>query len=185
LFVSFVCLPPVFFLLLRLLTALFFVCSSIFLIYSSVEKGAAKESLDVRRGKEGNFVPGLTWRDVATYDDVIAVLAEGEGNRSTFSNNFNEHSSRSHLVVSIQVNGQNVATGKSLRGIVRSSSDVGDDAGAAHARARSTPPIGRLASLCSRCPYRYITLCADVTRTLAHAAPRPYHLCRPPRVKNT
>ena len=29
-----------------------------------VEKGAAKESLDVRRGKEGNFVPGLTERTV-------------------------------------------------------------------------------------------------------------------------
>ena len=83
------------------------------------ERGAAKEALDVRRGPDGNFVPGLTWRSVSSYDDVVAVLMEGEGNRSTFSNNFNEHSSRSHLVVSIRVNGHNKATGKSLRGIVR------------------------------------------------------------------
>ena len=40
------------------------------------------------------------------------VISRGKQNRSTFATNMNEHSSRSHLVLSLYVIGTNKSTGE-------------------------------------------------------------------------
>jgi hypothetical protein len=45
-------------------------------------------------------------------EDVVAVLQKGKQHRSTFATNMNEHSSRSHLVLTIYVKGYDTAKGK-------------------------------------------------------------------------
>lgn len=73
---------------------------------------AAGDKLDVKEGPEGMFVPGLRMEEVINIDELMAALQKGKQNRSTFSTNMNEHSSRSHLVLSMYVRGQRKDTGK-------------------------------------------------------------------------
>ena len=49
------------------------------------------------------YVPGLRSEEVSSMGDVIAITHRGKQNRSTFATNMNEHSSRSHLVLSVYV----------------------------------------------------------------------------------
>ena len=42
---------------------------------------------------------------VSSFDDVDRYWAKARENRTTFSNNINEHSSRSHLVLSLHCTG--------------------------------------------------------------------------------
>ena len=51
----------------------------------------------------GVHVPGLSVKDVRGLEDVITVMAKGYSNRAVGSHNVNEHSSRSHLVLSVDV----------------------------------------------------------------------------------
>lgn len=53
------------------------------------------------QGPEGMFVPGLRVEEVSGLEGVAAVIHKGKQNRSTFATNMNEHSSRSHLVLSL------------------------------------------------------------------------------------
>jgi hypothetical protein len=48
---------------------------------------------------------------VHNLDDVAAVLQKGKQNRSTFATNMNEHSSRSHLVLSLYVKAEDLIKG--------------------------------------------------------------------------
>eukprot|EP00877_Chromochloris_zofingiensis_P015256 jgi/Chrzof1/9985/Cz04g23010.t1 len=73
------------------------------------------DKLDVKEGPEGMFVPGLRMEEVINIDELMAALQKGKQNRSTFSTNMNEHSSRSHLVLSMYVRGQRKDTGASWR----------------------------------------------------------------------
>ena len=60
--------------------------------------------MDIRHDGEGNVsVPGLVAEDVSSLEDVISVLDRGSANRATASTNVNEHSSRSHCIVMINV----------------------------------------------------------------------------------
>ena len=63
----------------------------------------------------GVHVPGLSVKDVRGLEDVITVMAKGYSNRAVGSHNVNEHSSRSHLVLSVDVS---VGTVHCLRGCV-------------------------------------------------------------------
>lgn len=65
------------------------------------EKGARKEKLQVKQGKEGNYVPGLTMRDVNSPEAVDETLVAGSANRAMAATDMNEQSSRSHLLVQI------------------------------------------------------------------------------------
>lgn len=81
--------------------------------------GSAKEQddkLDVKQSAEGMYVPGLKIEDVHNLDAVADVISRGKQNRSTFATNMNEHSSRSHLVLSVYVVARNKVTGVTLRG---------------------------------------------------------------------
>ena len=51
-------------------------------------------------------VPGLTRRRVGSYNQVVAAIAEGQASRQTASTNMNEHSSRSHCMLQVYVQGE-------------------------------------------------------------------------------
>ena len=60
--------------------------------------------LEIRQSPEGGvYVPGLRQMPVACLDDVMKVFATGSANRATGATNINEHSSRSHSVLQVDV----------------------------------------------------------------------------------
>lgn len=65
------------------------------------------------------FVPGLRVDPVGCMEDVRALLSRGKANRCTFATNMNEHSSRSHLVLTVYVAATDLATGVRVHVIVR------------------------------------------------------------------
>jgi hypothetical protein len=70
------------------------------------------DKLDIKEGPQGLFIPGLRVEAVGGAEDVVAVLQKGKQHRSTFATNMNEHSSRSHLVLTIYVKGYDTAKGE-------------------------------------------------------------------------
>jgi hypothetical protein len=75
------------------------------------ESGQDKK-LDVKMASEGGtFVPNLSNVAVTCMDDVLAVLATGESNRSVGKTNMNEHSSRSHMILTVSAKSRNCVTG--------------------------------------------------------------------------
>mmetsp|Transcript_19109 Transcript_19109/g.35482 ORF Transcript_19109/g.35482 Transcript_19109/m.35482 type:complete len:1048 (+) Transcript_19109:45-3188(+) len=81
-------------------------------------QGKAGEGTDlaIRMRKDQVFVEGLTECEVESTDDVEELMQLASSNRSTASNNVNEHSSRSHLVLSVKVSGTNRANGTVING---------------------------------------------------------------------
>jgi kinesin family protein C2/C3 len=63
----------------------------------------ATKGLDVRMGKNGVYVDNLIEVEVFNENDVIDLMKLGHSHRSVGAHDFNEHSSRSHLVLSIQI----------------------------------------------------------------------------------
>jgi len=70
------------------------------------------ERLEVRQGERGNYVPNLTTVPVSEIGQVLELLALADRNRSTAATNMNEHSSRSHLMLSITIKSVNRITGQ-------------------------------------------------------------------------
>lgn len=67
-------------------------------------KAGGKASLEIRRSPDGRVeVPNLTKENVTSIEEVMTLLKRGNSNRATASTNLNEHSSRSHLVLSVDV----------------------------------------------------------------------------------
>tara|TARA_B100001540_G_C15756936_1_gene619795 strand:- start:884 stop:1549 length:666 start_codon:yes stop_codon:yes gene_type:complete len=64
-------------------------------------KGAKK--LEVRRGERGNYVPDLTSVEVHDDNEVIELMEMADGVRAASSTDMNEHSSRSHMLLSVYV----------------------------------------------------------------------------------
>jgi len=63
-----------------------------------------KATLDIRRSADGRVeVPDLSKKPVKSIEDVMSLLKLGNSVRSTASTNLNEHSSRSHMVLSVDV----------------------------------------------------------------------------------
>ncbi|GMI10527.1 hypothetical protein TrLO_g11170 [Triparma laevis f. longispina] len=81
-------------------------------------QGKAGEGTDlaIRMRKDQVFVEGLTECEVESTDDVEELMQLASSNRSTASNNVNEHSSRSHLVLSVKVGGTNKSNGTVING---------------------------------------------------------------------
>jgi len=62
------------------------------------------KSLEIKRDKLGNiYVEGLTKEPVTTLLDVLKLLKRGNDSRKTAATDLNEHSSRSHMVLSVEV----------------------------------------------------------------------------------
>ncbi|KAG7385652.1 hypothetical protein PHYPSEUDO_001214 [Phytophthora pseudosyringae] len=64
---------------------------------------AVVKGLDVRVGKNGVYVENLIEVEVFNEGDVLDLMRLGHSHRSVGSHDFNEHSSRSHLVLSITI----------------------------------------------------------------------------------
>ena len=74
-------------------------------------KDANQPELKLRRGANGMFVENLTEWEVENEDDVIKAMDTGLGNRSVGQTDMNEHSSRSHSILTVKVVGQNTTAG--------------------------------------------------------------------------
>ena len=68
------------------------------------------DKLEIRQGEYGNYVPGLTECPVGSIEDVFKLFSQAETNRATASTNMNEHSSRSHMMLTINVVSENIRT---------------------------------------------------------------------------
>jgi len=72
---------------------------------------SVQRPLDIRQTAHGIVVPDLSTVVVNSAEDVMQVLKRGFKNRSTGQTDANEHSSRSHCVLSVTVSGRNSVTG--------------------------------------------------------------------------
>uniref|UniRef100_A0A7S2WE81 Kinesin-like protein n=1 Tax=Mucochytrium quahogii TaxID=96639 RepID=A0A7S2WE81_9STRA len=61
------------------------------------------KKLQVRQGEHGLHVPGLTEKTVENIDQIKELMEQGIQNRTTGTHNINQHSSRSHLVVTVHL----------------------------------------------------------------------------------
>lgn len=77
---------------------------------------AMSTNLQVRQGPTGNFVPGLTVVPVQAIEEVFELIKRGNKNRSTHATDMNEHSSRSHSILSVQLKSLNLVTNAVARG---------------------------------------------------------------------
>lgn len=67
-------------------------------------KAGGKASLEIRRSTEGRIeVPNLTKEEVDSIEEVMKLLEKGNSNRATAATDMNEHSSRSHMVLIVDV----------------------------------------------------------------------------------
>eukprot|EP00188_Purpureofilum_apyrenoidigerum_P003882 Plantae.Rhodophyta-Purpureofilum_apyrenoidigerum.ctg4189.p1 GENE.Plantae.Rhodophyta-Purpureofilum_apyrenoidigerum.ctg4189~~Plantae.Rhodophyta-Purpureofilum_apyrenoidigerum.ctg4189.p1 ORF type:complete len:853 (+),score=162.21 Plantae.Rhodophyta-Purpureofilum_apyrenoidigerum.ctg4189:239-2560(+) len=70
--------------------------------------------LEIKRGTDQVFVSNLKWIEVQSVQEVWRAMHIGSQNRSSGATSMNAHSSRSHLVVSINVSRTCLATGEEL-----------------------------------------------------------------------
>ncbi|XP_040895119.1 kinesin-like protein KIN-14S [Toxotes jaculatrix] len=73
-------------------------------------------ALDIRVQGKSVSVPGLTQTQVHTEADILNVMETGEKNRKIASTKMNIQSSRSHLVVALEVEGSDEVSGLTSRG---------------------------------------------------------------------
>jgi len=77
----------------------------------------SNEKLEIRMSLEGSReIPNLTTTQVTTMEEVMKIFEEGRKNRSVARTNMNEHSSRSHSVLIISVNGKSKTDARTLHG---------------------------------------------------------------------
>jgi kinesin family protein C2/C3 len=72
---------------------------------------ARGEGLDIRQTPDGNVIPGLISREVKCIEEVLELMARGAENRAVGSHDMNEHSSRSHSLLTLSVVGTPKADG--------------------------------------------------------------------------
>lgn len=76
-----------------------------------------KDKLDVRQTAEGvNIVQGLIEEDVDGAVRVAELMAIGQSNRAVGSHDMNEHSSRSHSILTLTCRGKNIRDGSTTFG---------------------------------------------------------------------
>jgi len=75
------------------------------LLVEPAKKGATKKALDVRQGSDGMVVAGLVETPVSSVEEVVALMGRGADNRAVGSHDMNEHSSRSHSILTLSVVG--------------------------------------------------------------------------------
>lgn len=87
-------------------------------ILDLLDATGSREKLEVRQAADGkgNVVAGLTEIDVTTEEQVADLMVRGQSNRAVGSHDMNEHSSRSHSILTITVRGKNSLDGASTLG---------------------------------------------------------------------
>ena len=80
--------------------------------------GAGKKpaGLDIRQTAEGNTVVGLSEIQISGADQVQELMKMGNSNRAVGSHDMNEHSSRSHSIITLICRGKNKKDGSSTYG---------------------------------------------------------------------
>lgn len=81
-----------------------------------VAPGASSKNLDIRTGPSGNYMPDAVVEPVHCSEDVAALMERGACNRSVGATDANEHSSRSHSLLLINIHGTNRVTGAQHHG---------------------------------------------------------------------
>jgi kinesin family protein C2/C3 len=81
-----------------------------------LESGTDREKLDVRQTPQGNSVPGLTEIQVTSTEQVMSLMAQGQSNRAVGSHDMNEHSSRSHSILTLVCEGKCLRDGNTTYG---------------------------------------------------------------------
>lgn len=76
----------------------------------------SEDKLEVKMGPHGNYVPGLVSLPVDNLQSVFKLIETADRNRSSSSTNMNEHSSRSHMILTATVVSQFLPTGAVTRG---------------------------------------------------------------------
>ena len=76
----------------------------------------ADDKLEIRQGEFGNYVPGLTQIPVTSLEEVQNLLLTADRHRSQACTNMNEHSSRSHMMLTVHLTSENFSTGVTSRG---------------------------------------------------------------------
>lgn len=74
------------------------------------------EKLEVKIGEFGNYVPGLTQVPVDSIDAVFQLINQADRNRSSGTTNMNEHSSRSHMMLTVTMISVFRSSGLTTRG---------------------------------------------------------------------
>jgi kinesin family member C2/C3 len=78
--------------------------------------GKSDEKLEVKLGPHGNHVPGLNSVPVDSIEAVLNLITMADRNRSSATTNMNEHSSRSHMILTATVVSEYLPTGAVTRG---------------------------------------------------------------------
>jgi kinesin family protein C2/C3 len=86
------------------------------LLNPAVDEFKQPKVLNIRTTDEGNIVQGLTEVIVNDEAEVFEAMGKGTVNRAVGSHSMNLHSSRSHLIVSVKVNGVDKHNGVKSRG---------------------------------------------------------------------
>ncbi|KAJ1429005.1 P-loop containing nucleoside triphosphate hydrolase protein, partial [Ochromonadaceae sp. CCMP2298] len=74
------------------------------------------DKLEVKLGPHGNHVPGLVCQNVTNIASVLTLITQADRNRSSTATNMNEHSSRSHMILTVTVLSEYLPTGVQTRG---------------------------------------------------------------------
>jgi kinesin family protein C2/C3 len=78
--------------------------------------GRSEDKLEVKIGPNGNHVPGLVSLPVDNIAAVLSLISMADRNRSSATTNMNEHSSRSHMILTATVISEYLPTGVVTRG---------------------------------------------------------------------
>lgn len=78
----------------------------------------SSKSLDIKHQGNKTAVSGLTYVQVESPEQVHDLLSKAAKNRAVAETQCNERSSRSHSVFTLNISGNNVATGESIEGIL-------------------------------------------------------------------
>jgi len=97
---------------------------SIFEIYNNeprdlldMQKNKKEKKYAVKSGKDGSvFIDGLVEREVTNMEEVLEAMAIADTNRTSATTKMNEHSSRSHMLLSVFVRGFNKPANIEYRG---------------------------------------------------------------------
>lgn len=72
--------------------------------------------MEIKAGKEGQYIPGLTTKDVVDVGGVMQVMELGTKNRAASATKMNQESSRSHCVLSALVTTTDLNSGETATG---------------------------------------------------------------------
>ncbi|DAZ98804.1 TPA: hypothetical protein N0F65_000960, partial [Lagenidium giganteum] len=82
---------------------------------TSTEK-ATRSVVEIRHGEQGVYLKDCSSSVVTSAKDIYQTIDHGNANRSVHATNKNEHSSRSHSVVMLDIKRRNKSTGETHKG---------------------------------------------------------------------